>query len=50
MSLNEIGEFNLRIMIKFLNTYKMKKYDLVVICNTFYLSRIRYLEKKNFIK
>ena len=49
ISLNEIGEFNLRTMIKFLNTYKKKKYDLVVICNTFYLSRIRYFEIKKYL-
>ena len=49
ISLNEVGEFNLRTMIKFLNTYKTKKYDLTVICNTFYLSRIRYIEIKKHL-
>ena len=46
ISLNEVGEFNLRTMIKFLNTYKLNKYNLIVICNTFYLSRIRNIEIK----
>ena len=52
ISLNEVGEFNLRTMIKFLNTFNMNKYDLMIICNTFYLSRIRYFEikKKLLIK
>ena len=49
ISLNEVGEFNLRTMIKFLNTYKMNKYDLMIICNTFYLSRIRNLEIKKYL-
>ena len=46
ISLNEVGEFNLRTMIKFLNTYKLNKYDIIVICNTFYLSRIRHFDIK----
>ena len=49
ISLNEVGEFNLRTMIKFVNTYKMNKYDLMIICNTFYLSRIRNLEIKKYL-
>ena len=46
ISLNEVGEFNLRTMIKFLNTYKLNKYELITICNTFYLSRIRHFDIK----
>ena len=41
ISLSEVGEFNLRTIIKLFNTYKLNKYDLIVICNTFYLSHIR---------
>ena len=49
ISLNEVGEFNLRTMIKFLNTYKLNKYDLIVICNTFYISRIRNFDIKKYL-
>ena len=49
ISLSEVGEFNLRTMIKFLNTYKLNKYDLIVICNTFYLSRIRHFDIKKIL-
>ena len=49
ISLNEVGEFNLRTMIKFLNTYKLNKYDLITICNTFYLSRIRHFDIKQIL-
>ena len=49
ISLNEVGEFNLRTMIKFLNTYKLNKYDMIVICNTFYLSRIRHFQIKKHL-
>ena len=49
VSFNEVGEFNLRTMIKFLNVYKLNKYNLIVICNTFYLSRIRNFDIKKHL-
>ena len=46
ISLNEIGEFNLRTMIKVLKCFISKKYNLITIINSLYLGRIRDKELK----
>ena len=46
ISMNEIGEFNLRTMIKFLNCAMKKEFKLTTIVNALYLGRFRRMELK----
>ncbi len=49
ININEIGEFNLRTMIKFLDCFYQNKYNIITIVNTLYLARIRDFKIKNIL-